>query len=332
MKRETSDNITYREIDHNGSRVKILDKSLYRIKYNNHHYIVPRANQSWGTALSIDLSIQHCKDGFYQDSKSSTLWFNENKMGNFIIDCKIQESINSADCEDIKMTIFREGDDNIVMQYALSKSYGSYHFIREYDCETLPDAGKYIAIVSGMQHIHNGYNRAGHYVIIPFTVCKGEAPQNTIVESAHYSFTSPVITGSTTPLKIDLVHNSTAYQEMVLTALCFDSEMNLVAHNNIVITAHKGNGRDHIAINPDFFWIENERYTIVINDTAHTIATLTFTMNNEGDCLVHNSDNVELIYRNTSSVCLAEYRLLQAVSGMSDMRSRMFMQMEFPLW
>ena len=177
MKRNNNTDNAYREIEHNGSRVKILDKSLYRIKYKEHYYIVPRAQQSWGTTTLFDMNVQHADTGHYHDAKNGKLWINEEKEGCLIIECKMQESITTADCEEIKMTIFREGDGNIVMQYPLGKSYdGSYHFVDDYDCETLPEAGRYIAIVSGMQHANHIYNYNSHYMIVPFTVCKGDAP------------------------------------------------------------------------------------------------------------------------------------------------------------
>ena len=186
MKRNDNTDNTYRQIEHNGSRVKILDKTLYRIKYNNHLYIVPRAEKLWGTTTLFNMNIQRADTGHYHNPESGTLWIREEKEGNLIIECIMKDRISAADSEEIKMTIFREGDGNIVMQYALGKSYDdSYHFISDYDCETLPEAGRYIAIVSGMQHTNHIYNYGSYYMIVPFTVCKGEVPQNTHIKSAQ---------------------------------------------------------------------------------------------------------------------------------------------------
>ena len=329
MKRNNNTDNAYREIEHNGSRVKILDKSLYRIKYKEHYYIVPRAERSWGTTTSFGIHILHTDADLYHDSQNGVLWINEEKKGNLIIECKLQDSISAADSEEIKMTIFREGDGNIVMQSNLGKDYdGSYHFINDHDCETLPDAGKYIAIVSGMQHSNHIYNYSEHYMIVPFTVCKGDVPQNTFVKSAQYSLTSAKITGSTATLKIDFKYTSTAAKEVVLRALCFDSEMNLVAYDNIAFTTGKGTTNANVEIRPQLFWIENERYTIVLNDTTRAIATLSFDMNHKGTCQVVNENDIDSLYRNTPKLHKHECTLLQEVSGMHKMRTQIFEQLE----
>ena len=329
MKRNDNTNNTYREIEHNDTRVKILDKTLYRIKYKQCYYIVPRAQQSWGTTTLFDMNVQHADTGHYHDAKNGKLWINEEKEGCLIIECKMQESITTAECEEVMMTIFREGDGNIVMQYPLGKSYdGSYHFVDDYDCETLPEAGRYIAIVSGMQHANHIYNYNSHYMIVPFTVCKGDAPHNTYIKSAQYTLSSTEITGSTQPLEIDLQHHSTAGKDTILKALCFDSEMNLVAHSDVAITTHNGEASTRIAVRPDFFWIENERYTLVLNDTTRAIATLSFDLNHEGVCHVVNGNDIEPLYRNTLKLNKREYSLLQEVSGMRKMRTQIFEQLE----
>ena len=329
MKRNDNTDNTYRQIEHNGSRVKILDKTLYRIKYNNHLYIVPRAEKLWGTTTLFNMNIQRADTGHYHNPESGTLWIREEKEGNLIIECIMKDRISAADSEEIKMTIFREGDGNIVMQYALGKSYDdSYHFISDYDCETLPEAGRYIAIVSGMQHTNHIYNYGSYYMIVPFTVCKGEVPQNTHIKSAQYTLSSTEITGSTQPLEMDLQYHSAAQGDVVLKALCFDSEMNLVAHSDVAITTHNGMASKHIAIQPDFFWIENERYTLVLNDATRAIATLSFDMSREGACRVVNGNDIDPLYRNTLKLCKDEYSLLQEVSGMCKMRTQIFEQLE----
>ena len=37
MKRNNTTNNIYREVEHNGSRIKILDKNYIRITYNHNH-------------------------------------------------------------------------------------------------------------------------------------------------------------------------------------------------------------------------------------------------------------------------------------------------------
>ena len=85
MKRNNNTDNTYRQIEHNGSRVKILDKTLYRIKYNNHLYIVPRAEKLWGTTTLFNMNIQRADTGHYHNPESGTLWIREEKEGNLII-------------------------------------------------------------------------------------------------------------------------------------------------------------------------------------------------------------------------------------------------------
>lgn len=327
MKRNNTTNNIYREVEHNGSRIKILDKNYIRITYNHNHYIVPRATQCVGTISSFDITFYNETLGYYHNDNEGILWINDTPENNPEITCKVVEEIPRSECETVMLTIFREGDDKIVMQKPLVNEYENYHFIKGDDCETLPKAGKYIAIIGGIQHQKAHYNYNKHYVVIPFTITNSTA-QQFLLKEACCSLQGHNITGSTALLQVEVQLDSTSDCDNVLNAQCFDSEMNLIAHNNIAVVAHHCGDSCRFTIQPNLFWIENEHYTIVINDSQRALATLTFNMAHKSQCDIHNTEEIERVYRNTMYLNKHDYRLLQSVSGMSEMRRDIIKQYE----
>ena len=327
MKRNNTTYNIYREVEHNGSRIKILDKNYIRITHNNNHYIVPRATHSAGTISSFDITFYNETLGYYHNDSEGILWINDIRENNPIIACKSVEEIEATKCNDVTLTIFREGDDKIVMQTTLTKECDSYYFVKEDDYETVPDAGQYIAVISGLQHQKSRYNYNRHHMVIPFSVTNRTIPELRI-RKAECSLHGTNITGSASALQVRLQLDSTIAYDSVLNAQCFDSEMNMIAHNNIAMAAHRCGDSCSFSIQPGMFWIENERYTIVINDSQKALATLSFNMAHKSQCDIHNTEEIERVYRNTMHLNKHDYRLLQSVSGMSDMRRNIINQYE----
>lgn len=325
MKRNNINDNIYREVEYNGSRVKILDKNHIRITYNHNHYIVPRATRCIGTTSSFSITFDNELLGYYHNDNEGILWINDNRENNPVIECKMTEDISAMDCCDVVLTIFRESDNMIVMQKNLVKEYDSYYFVKGADYEELPEAGKYVAIVSGIRHQKSRYNYNNNYMVIPFTITNSTVEQLRI-KRAECSIQSTYITGSTASLQVKLHHASTSDNDSVVNVQCFDSEMNLIAHNSIAVAAHHCGDSCNFSITPDLFWVENERYTMVINDSQRAIATLSFDMTHKSHCDVCNIEEIEDVYRNTIHLNKHDYRLLQSVSGMSDMRRKIIMQ------
>lgn len=326
MKRENLTNMIYRETEYNGSRVKILDKNYIRINHNQHNYIVPRTNDAYATIQSFGIRLDFETLGYFCNEKDGVIWIEENKEKNLIIECSTDSDISQLSCKDVTLTIFRVGNDKAIMQYSLKKEYEKYYFVSSNDCETLPDAGKYIAIVSGLQHRYCRYNHSNHYMVIPFTVTKSDTPHIDIYK-ACYTLNDTLITGSTTPLDIRLWHNSTSDDDVILSAQCFDSELTPVAHSNIAIAAHKRGDYSDITITPQLFWIENEQYTIVINNQQKALATLTFTMTNNAKCHICRGVDIDNIYRNIIQIHPNDHSLMQLVTGMSTMRNEIALRL-----
>lgn len=327
MERDINNNTTsqthYRHITHNETRIKILEKEFIRLSYKGKRYIVPRAGETIATMESFDL----CEGALeqYTSDNNPTLYIVENDKNQLSISCTFSQYVTECECENISLSIFRQGDYEPLLEKRLSIVDDEYFFVEKNDNLTIPSVGNYIAIVSGVSHLEGRYNHQQGYAIIPFTIAERSIKERKIV--AVQCDTTSIKTGSREALNLYLKYPSSSSKLETIEMMCFDSEMIVAAHHPIVLQPHKRNELCCIEIKPTLFWIENEQYTILLSNSFGVQHTITFTLGSNNSPTICHKHQVEELYSNAFEILhnsKATELAIERVAGMSQMRQQMF--------
>ena len=316
----------YREIVHNGTRIKKLNQNYTRISYQGHNYVVPQATTSCHTVCNISISLGETVIEIADDATDNTSLHEEHTqyLG---IECVTEHTIYDFDsCSDIMLTLFAKGSNEPVAIGQLHEFLDRYLFFNENDSEITLQSGDYVAIINGMKHRNTCFNIKENYIAFTFSVATSQSGYQGI-KSASCQQGKALTTGSNEPIRIELKHLVQPRQYEKLHALCFDSELSLISSDNITLSSRQAHDKCVIEVKPSTCWIENESYMLVIGDERKAVAAVGFTPSTQPCCQIFNSDNIDTIYRNAyiaQKNDIVTQRMLQALTGMSQMRKQMF--------